>query len=151
MSTCAAVRAAWSSLVFAQTSITALTDKALDYDVVLASTKEVNDLRYELEINAFVYLVNKQVTRRMMGQITEEFTVSVRYYRESDPKGENYNTVIDAQETVYDVVISTLGATWNNTVDYFLTQDSPINVSQQTIDGRAVWVSEYRYSGFKNS
>lgn len=151
MSTCAAVRSAWQTYVFDQTSIQTITDKTLNYDVVLASTKEIADIRFEQEINAFVYLVNKNVTRRMMGQITEEFIVTVKYYREADPKGQNYNTVIDAQETVYDVVLTTLGPTWQNTVDYFLTEDSSIDVSQQTIDGRAVWVSSYRFSGFKNS
>lgn len=150
MATSSQIRSAWSSLIFGDSSITALTDKIYDFEILELSTKETARLRFEQEVNFFLYLVSRAQKIRMMSQREQTFTVEVRRYLEADVAGVNYKKVIDDFEALDSLVITALTSTWNNSVDFYRTQDGPLEIRLTEIEGVSVWEGIYKYFGFKN-
>lgn len=150
MATSTSIRSAWATGIFANSSITAMTDKIYNFEVLELSTKETARLRFEQEINFFIYLTTRAQRIRAMGQIEQVFTVEVRRYLEADVAGLNYTKLIDNFETLDALVLSGLTSTWSNTVDFYKTQDGPPEVRLEEIEGVKVWLLTYKYFGFKN-
>lgn len=150
MATSTSIRSAWATGIFANSSITAMTDKIYNFEVLELSTKETARLRFEQEINFFIYLTTRAQRIRAMGQIEQVFSVEVRRYLEADVAGLNYTKLIDNFETLDALVLSGLTSTWSNTVDFYKTQEGPPEVQLEEIEGVKVWLLTYRYFGFKN-
>lgn len=149
MSTAAQVRAAWLADVMGNSSVTTITDKIYDYDITQESTKEYSKLRYDQQLNFFLYLVTKGSKVLMMGQTLEEFAVEIRHTREADVPGANWKAIVSAIETIVGLVQSSLGATWNDTVDYYRIQDGPLTIIGQTLENKPVWTGSYKFFGYK--
>lgn len=145
----ATVRAAWAASVFANASITALTDKIYDYDVTLESTKEFSKLRYRQELNFFTYVVTRAERVMIMGQTEQIYTVRVRYTRQADVAGTVYKIVSDAFETIQDLARTALTTTWGSTIDFYRVRNGPPNIVQQTLENLSVWVGELDFMGYK--
>lgn len=150
MTTSAQIRSAWETAIWEHATVIAMTDRIYDYDLTFLSTKETARLRYEQEINFFQCLVSRGQELRISSQIRQLFTVSIIYARESNVDGSNYHAVIDNMETVDGLIQSQLGTTWSGTVDYYQLQNGPPTIQERLIDSKPVWVSEYKYLGFKN-
>lgn len=150
MTTSAQVRAAWDSRIWQHATAQAITDRIFDFDLNLASTKEVARLRKDQEFNFFLYLVSRAERIRPMGQTEQTFNVDVSYYLEVDTEGDNFSAVVDTIETISGLVASQLTTSWNNTVDFYSLQSGPIEVTRETISGVPVWAAKYRFIGFKN-
>lgn len=149
MTTNAQIRTAWNTYIWQNATIQAITDRIYDYDITVESAKEAAKLRYNQKINFFLYLVMRQSRPMIMGQHEQTFTVQVRYFKEMNVGGSHWNDVVDAFSTIDDLVISALTSTWNNTVDYYRTQDSPPALSLVTIEETSVWQGIFEYRGVK--
>lgn len=145
MTTLAQVRSAWDTSIWSHASILAITDKIYDYDVTIDSTFELYKLRYNQEVNAFVYVVSKYERLGFGGTKYEEFEVNVRYYRKADVAGANHKAVYDAYETLIALVRTSLTHTWGGTVGAYRNQDSPPQISQITLEGVPVWLGTYKF------
>lgn len=150
MTTSAQVRSAWNTSVWSHSTLTSLTTKIYNYDVTTESTKEYSKFRESQEINFFTYLVSRAQRIRIMNQYEQIFTVDIRYYRKADVAGANYNTVIDAFETIDTRVVAGLTSSWGSTIDFYRIQDGPPAISQIQMEGVPVWLGIYKYFGYKN-
>ena len=151
MSTLATVRSAWLTNVWQNASVRALTDNIYAYNVTKESEKEVRKFFAEGAVNAIFYTVKKAQQLMLGNQVRQTFTVTISYYLDADPSSDNYNTLLDAFETIDSIVVSNLSSRWGATVDYYTTQTGPVDPSQQDLDGRPVWVGEYVYQGIKTT
>ena len=153
MSTSVQIRAAWAAGVWANTTITALTDKIHNFDVTQEadSQKQTDLLYYQTKVNCFTYESARSRKRLAIvggtnAGVEYTHTMQVFYYLEKDPAQTdyNYNTCVDRLETVDGIVISGLGKTWTSTVDFYemIRIDTPRLLK---LDGRDVWRAGYTY------
>jgi len=150
MTTSATIRSAWNSAIWTNTSITAMTEKIYNFEVLQLSTKETARLRFNQEINFFTYTVTRASRIRPMSQIEQKFDVDITRYLQADVAGDNYTQLLNDFETLDALVLSGLTSSWSSTVDFYRTQDGPPSVTLQEIEGVPVWVGRYKYTGFKN-
>lgn len=149
MTTSAQVRTAWSDNIWDHTTIQALTTKIYDYDITTESTKEFTKLREDQQINCFTYVVSRAERILILNQTEHTFTVRIRYYRQADIPGVNFNDLITAFETISGLVVSELTSSWDGTVDFYRVQPEPPQISLIQMEGQPVWVGDFRYFGFK--
>lgn len=150
MTTSAQVRTAWQTYIWDNVSLTNLTPNIYSYDITTESTKEMSKLRHNQEINFITFIISRAQTIRMMGQIEQRFNVDIRYYKEANITGSNFNAVVDVFETIDSLVVSGLGVRWNSTVDYYQIQENPPNIQKITLENKPVWSGLYQYVGYKN-
>lgn len=133
MSTSSEVRSNWNTYVFQNSDILAITDKAYPFEVTQESEAEVSQGFTSSEINFFEYVVtNSETEFNQFGggygnNRQQRFIVEVRYTKYTGTDGSAFNDVIDALETLLDVVREDLGATWQGLVDFV---ENPITVEQ---------------------
>ena len=149
MSQLADVRSAWDSAILEHATLTALTDKIYNYDVNPESTKEFSLLRYDQKINFFRFLISRATKNLMMGQTLRIFEVRCIYSKQLTVDGSGYTDVTDALEVVQDLVETSLGPTWGDTVDYYRNQDTPPKMIQSRIENIPVWTGEYLFTGYQ--
>lgn len=149
MTTNAQIRTAWNTYIWQNATIQAITDRIYDYDITVESAKEAAKLRYNQKINFFLYLVMRHTRPMIMGQQEQVCTVQIRYFKEFDVGGTHWKDVVDSLQAVDDLVISALTSTWNNTVDYYRTQESPPTISLVTIEETSCWQGIFEYRGVK--
>lgn len=155
MTTTAQVEAAWSTHIWAHSSIAVLTNKIFNREISDLSEDDVRDVSFQQQINFIEWLVKKSIEypqiSRGLGQ-DETFLVEIRYTREKDPHadkaGANYNAVRDALETIVGLVKSELGVSWDGTIDYYETQTEAVVINERDIAGSEVWSGVYRFQGF---
>ncbi len=162
MSSSAAVRAAWNTAIWTHATVTAITTSIYAYDIIqdLDSKKEVSRLYYNQKINFFMYqVVRSRTTPELRGGTSNiehyAYEVLVSYALERDlaettTSSAHYNTVIDRLETVDGLVLSQLGKTWGNTVQYgdMQTVNPPKLVK---LDGKECWLGSNLYVGKKRA
>lgn len=153
MSTSSQIRSAWSSGVWSNATITAITTKIYSYDLVasIKSKPEAASMYYNQAINFFTYTVNRtRVSQEIKGASGSaqryEFEVIVNYYLQKDltDAAQNYNNVIDRLETVDGIVISGLAKTWASTVSYY-EMSGILTPTLIELDDREVWRGGYSY------
>jgi len=149
MSTSAEVEAQWLDKVFKYDSIKTISPKAYPFEVTEESEKEVSRLYHAGEINFWMYLIARSHEFQVTNRLTYNFTVELSYYREMDPEGENWTAVRDNLETLFGVVRSSLGNTWQSTVDFWRPQAGIPNISLVKLGGKQVWRGVYIYTGFQ--
>jgi hypothetical protein len=147
------VRTAWLSL-WADGSITAVTDKVLQYEATDVSETEIALITSDARIN-FV----EQVTTRIPGarelgslQVECQYLVEIRYSLEKNAPGEAFDgtahaAVIDFLDLITSKVDSVLGLTWGGSVEGYEFAGAPTITSAQ-IGGRDCWRGVIRFSGF---
>ncbi len=154
MSTAAQVEAVWKTNIFDSTTIQAITDKAYSYEVTETSESEVARLFEGTEVNFFQYLVGRGqrfgTSAGSAGPIViYDYAVEISYFREAEPSGANWTAVRDTFDTIFSLVVSSLGNTWSQTVDGFNPQQGTARISTDLIDNRPVWRGVFTYNAFK--
>lgn len=150
MTDSSAIRSAWATYIFADTSITALTDKSYSWDLAsVADQSAAHDAltRYSQSINFFQYRVLKSRNFGLTNQSEVIFETTVQYYKEATLAGSAYNAIEDAFETIADLVESALGETWASTVNFYRCQEGPPTIELIEIGGVPVWMGEYKFFG----
>ena len=158
MTTPAQVRAAWKAKVFDHATVQALTSKIYDFD--LQSLAEVSSAhlaltKFETEINFIQYQVQKRRAWKQSSQSggtkvqSEQFVVTVRYILDAkmDTSGTNYNALETNLDTICGLVNSSLGITWNGTVEYYEFQLEEATIIPELLNDVPVWVGEYQFLG----
>jgi hypothetical protein len=154
MSTASGVRTVWNTYVFAHSTVTALTTKIYNYDIVeLASRSQTHDakLLYNQVYNFIQYRVTKTRQFGLTNKAIYTFPVTIQYYKEADIDGTNFNAVEDAWETIHTRVYSGLGTTWQGQVDYYQIVQTAPEINLVTINDRACWRSQYQYLGIQEA
>lgn len=149
MSLLADVRAAWDAAILENSTILAITDKVYDYDVNPESTVEFAALRYNQRINFLTIVIQRATKNLIMGQSLRQFEAKVKYTKQLSIDGETWKDVADCIETIQDLVQSSLGPTWGDTVNYYRNQDGGPNITQGRVENLPVWIGEYSFIGYK--
>lgn len=152
----ASVRAAWAAL-FEHSTLQAITGIALAIDVLAGaqSGTEAEALYHQQAVNAFTYIVlrDRRIDQVASGRVVEHsFLVEVSYLHEKDISldGWGFNECIDALETLDDLVVSVLGPTWSDTVD-FHEQQTVNRPALITFDEKPVWRGSVLYTATTQS
>lgn len=150
MSTPSDIRSKWNSLVWSHASITALTTKIYNYDVVERSQFESEKFYYQGKVNFFQYLVTRgeDPDETMTNRVMYLHSVLVQYYLEADTAGAMYNNAIDRMATLYDTVESELGRDWDGVVSYYQRQSAPPVPELAEVDGRSAWMIQAEFTGY---
>lgn len=136
MSTAAAVRTAWNSNVFSNSSVTAITDKV--FSRRMDTEGEFARLRYGQEFNWIEYIVQRSPIGGQIGARRWEYQVEVVVNRELDPNSTNYIAALDAHETIASLVISELGSTWGATIDRWIDVSDLPSRDEIEVNGKRV-------------
>jgi hypothetical protein len=148
------VRNAWQDNIWTNKTVKAMTSKSFLYDVSVDSAFNMADLYYGEPgkyptINFFLCLVSRQHEPIIMGNTRYTFQVRVQYYLQQEESSSNtYNTLVDRLEAVDDLVRTSLGGSWDGTVDYY-NGGVPQDISVVTIDNKACWRGGFTYLGIK--
>lgn len=142
MTSTQALSETWRDLVFEHPNILVITTKALPYEVLDESEGEISRVSYLTEVNFFEYLVTRTYAFPMIsGGLHPEYsyTVDIRYTREKDTDGSNYQACRDALDTLLETVRTELGAGWNNTIDFWTVQDAAPTIVQRRVAESECW------------
>jgi hypothetical protein len=162
LSTTAEVRAAFSTKLWADATLKAVTPNLYDFDledIAGVSSVHAAKMYHNQKINFLAARFGRSVqwgqTRGAgAGAIaTYTYPVFVKYYRDAkeDLTGTEYNATEDFINTLLTRMIATLGNTWNATVDYWLPQEGMAGITLGELDARPVWVASYSFTGFKEA
>lgn len=145
--TSADISAEWASRIFGHATIQAISKKAYSYDITQESEYEVSKFYNDAErrINFFTYLVRRNEERLMSGQVRYSYEVMISYYREEDTEGENWTTIRDLFETLFDLVRSEMGQNWHGLVDFWQPDPAQATIEKTTLDSRPVWRGQDKY------
>lgn len=138
---------AWSD-VWSNANIQAFTDKVCAYKATDGSEYEIENIFYQDEVNYFELIITPAISQLEIGANTtaiKHYDTVVRYTREKDASGDNYQAVVSAFETLITTVNAVLGNTWSNTVDFYTHQSDAPTVAEITIADRDCWRIEYKF------
>jgi hypothetical protein len=147
MTTCATVQTAWTTKIFNHASIQAITTAIIYHPITQTSESEVDDLYFGAEVNVIEVLISRAIELVMTKEELTSYSVRVSYYKEQDPGSTNYADARAFFETLYPLVKSELGTTWNGTVDYWNINAESVDAEETTIDGRACWKVSATFEG----
>lgn len=149
MSTISQVRAAWDSLIWDSTTVQGYTSKIYGYPIDIESEADAEKLYYNQRINFFTYVVTRESTPRLSATRELRFQVTLLYHlQQEDERDNTLSTLEDRLDAIDTMVYSTLGTSWNNTVDHYLESTS-IPAEAVVIDGRRCWRGGFAYSAIK--
>jgi len=147
------IRTKWKTKVFENSAILNITNKALDYELSPESEKEITDGSFTQELNFFEYVVSRsEVSQPEIGGFSRpvyKFLCEVRYTKQIDTDGTNFNSVVDAMSLLIDVVRAQLGSSWDSVIDY---QEDPISIdapTKETVADIECYRSIARFSAIK--
>ncbi len=157
MTTSVEVRNVWQSSIWEAQEIADLTPNWFLEEVVVDSQFELDQLKFDADdgngplVNYFQCLVSRKVLFGEMKMIEQQFDVQVLYHlQQTGVADSNYNRVQDNIETMDSLVLSALGVTWGNTVDFY-TQTEGLRPERVTIADLVCWRGGYRYTAFKRT
>jgi hypothetical protein len=113
------IRTLVNTEIMAHASITAITDRAFDYDPLALTAKNINNLKYDQRINFFSFQVLRSIdldATSLNGNVGYGYSVEClfNYILEANQPQESYNQVIDRIEILDNLIISELGTRWSN-------------------------------------
>lgn len=151
MSTTATIVTLWGD-VFANASMTAISQNAYPYEVRDGSESEISTMSEDQTIDYFEYLVTREVTEREIGggsNAVFRFIVEVRYTKQvdDDTTGDAYEGVRNAFDTLLSVVESELGVTWDGNIDYYTHQDGPADIQAIRVADTNCYRGTYKFFG----
>jgi hypothetical protein len=154
LSTQAAVRAAWASAIWADSSITAYSAKIYDFDIEsIATVSAAHNAKTLVEgkVNFWQYTISRAWAYENTGKKECRYLVTVRYYRDAqeDLSGTGFNAVHAAFDTLIPLVLSALTMNWGGTIEAYELQDGPPAIAPILIQERPVWRGEYQFRGYK--
>lgn len=142
----AAVRTAWEEKVFANIN---LGRNSFNYDFWPETRKE----RYEgtvkdLTVDFWLYQVRSVPRMELIGGLVTVYEVEVVRVIEKDETGSNYNTVIDdLNVTLFGLVKSSLGDTWNGTVQLWRPPTEAPKPERKQFAEHDIWEARVIYEG----
>lgn len=132
-------------------TVLAFTDKIYAYELTEESQREVKSTYFQGKVNYITYVVSRSTQLLIGNRVLHQYPVKISYRLEADKQSENFNTLLTRLETIDTLVVSELGHKWDATVDFYRTQEGPIEVSQgKNADDRPFWLATYTYTGFKH-
>lgn len=145
---------AWKDAIWTDTTITDYTDKIHKFRTTQDSEFEAARYYYKSEINFIEAITTRAValeqTAKVLGGVASyEFNIEINYYKQIDPDGTTYNDVRDFFETLLSLMITNLGHTWTNTVDFWRPQTQKLDIIESLIDSRRCWRGVYNFTGTK--
>ena len=151
MTTSASLETQWDTYVWSHEDIEEITEKVYFYAVTEDSEFELEKLFKDGELNFFQCLIARESLKEVTQRVRHKFTAEISYYRtkSEDPTGLNWTAVRDAFETLYDTVQSSLGESWNETVDYWEPQEGPPEIVEVQLGSEKVWRGSYRFFAYK--
>ncbi len=155
MSSSSAVASAWNLFVFENATIQAITSKIYAFEVDKGSEAALAQAMEGQKVNFIEYVVTRTPVAYELGNATEaqfEFLVEIRYTLEQQTVGEtiggtNHIAMRDFYDTLLGVVSSSLGQTWNGTVDYFEYPTEQPQITAEDVASIQCWRSVYRFKG----
>ena len=150
MSTLASVRSAWSD-VLSNATVSGYTSNIYNYDIVVTTNESVENTSLFYigsELNFIQFAFTKDTNYKQTKEKEETFDVIISYYREIDIDGDNYHSITDFFDELFDVVRDEIGYFWSDTVDFYTIGE--VSVGSDNLDGRACWSGSLTYTGIKN-
>jgi hypothetical protein len=143
------IEAAWLTAIWQNATFTALNSQALFYDVTVDSGSDAAALRLLGVVDFFTCLTLRQSVAGMVQsrEITYQVVVT-RYLQQTDSAQSTYLTVRNNLEVVDDLVLSSLGPSWSNTVGFY-NGGRPSQITTVTIDGVKCWKGSMTYAAQK--
>lgn len=146
MTTNAQVRTAWQTQVFANINAGA---NSFPYELWPETRRRRDAGVYNRKVDFWIYSVRHRINNLLMGGEEQHFEVEIVRTLENDTEATAYNLVIDDfNTTLYSLVKTNLGDTWQGTVDYW---EPPIDAPkpiQTEYEERSVWEARVTYKGF---
>lgn len=144
------IESAWTTDVWNNAYVQALTTKIYQYPVTTDSEFEIAKLYYNQEINFFEVLTGGFIRYlASAGQIGLVYrfniTVEINYYRELDTDGTNFTAVREAFLGIFDLVSFLLGQTWNDNVDLWSPEEAIPTIVEVKINNKKCWKGTTRY------
>ena len=146
------IESAWTSAIWQHTTILAITDKIIKRPYTTLSEKEYQNLYLDKRINFIEALTTRSQryneTANILGRATQyEFRILINYYKdyESDTSGAAYGAIRDFFETLFSLVVSELGNTWDSTVDFWKPQEQQVEITDLEIDKKRTWKGSFTY------
>lgn len=149
MSTAAQVRAAWETAILEHATIQAITPRYFLFEVTQNSEAETDRLFFGKELNYIQCIVTRSNEFQALGELQYTYTVDITYTRRFDVDGDNYLAVVDFFDTLFSLVRTELGDSWDSTVDYWRPQEGPAEITQIEFENEPAWRGAYRFTAFK--
>lgn len=150
--TSSTIRSAWNTAVWSHATIQAMTTSIYNYDITQQSSKETDKFFFSQEINFFTYITTRRQVPTGGGlgankQRMYEHDVLVRYYRQYDTTGSNFNAVIDNLESLENIVRTQLGTKWSDNVTFYRLMESGNQPELVELINQPVWLGTQLYRG----
>lgn len=150
MTALSAVRTAWSN-VLENATVQGYTANQYTYNIAGTTNESISNtgLFYAAsQLNFVQYEFIKNQNFAQTKEKNEIFNVIISYYREIDIDGDNFRSITDFFDSLFDVVRSEIGYSWNSTIDFYEVGD--VSMTTDQLDNRACWVGTCTYTGTKN-
>jgi hypothetical protein len=142
----------WDRYVWQHVDVRAITEQVLKYEFTDDSERENERLFWKGELNFFEFVVTRTATRPLIGGNATNlnlYSAEVRYTVRKDPDGVNFRKARDAISTVIDRVHLGLGHSWQDTIDYYESQEAPSEILETQVAGVDAWRTVYRFRAFQ--
>ncbi len=152
--TIAEIETKWDQFVWQHIDVRAITEQVLKYEFTDDSERENSRLFWKGGLNFFEFVVTRTATRPLIGGSATNLHIygaEVRYTVAKDPDGNNFRKARDAISTVIDRVHFGLGHSWQDTIDYFESQEAPSEILESQVAGVDAWRTIYRFRAFELS
>ncbi|TXH14217.1 MAG: hypothetical protein E6R03_09685 [Hyphomicrobiaceae bacterium] len=145
------IEEAWLANIWEHSTILNMTPRVYQYDVSVESEFDFDLLCSDGVVNFFLAKTQRRADPQLMNQTRYTFTVEVSYYLQQADIAENtYRTVRDRLETMDDLVSTSLGSSWDSTVDFY-QGGVPSAIREVTIGEKKCWFSAITYTAFKTT
>jgi hypothetical protein len=153
MTASSTIESAWNSAIWQHATVQAITSKIITRPYSTLSEKEFQSLYLDKRINFIEALTTRSQryneTANVLGRVTQyEFRILINYYKdyESDTSGAAYGAIRNFFETLFDLVVSELGNTWDSTVDFWKPQEDQLEITDLEIDKKRTWKGSFSYT-----
>lgn len=153
MTTSTAIETVWDTSIWQHASILAITSKLIKRPQGSLSEKEYQSLYTAKRLNFIEALTTRTQRSNELANVlgratTYDFLVQVNYYKdyEDDTIGQAWESVRNFYETLYPLVVSELGNTWDGTVELWKPQDGQPEITNLQIDNKRTWRGSYSYT-----
>lgn len=143
-----AILAEWKAKIWESSTIKSITESIVYHDITEDTHKELSSIRHNQEINFFFFRVRRSMTPQMGGKYRVFFFADVVYTKYADPDGDTYVEVIDALETVQELVITDLGEQWGGLVGTSYPQEGPPVINPITIGDERAFKGEFSFEAY---
>lgn len=156
MTTSTDIETVWNTYIWQHATIQAITTKLIKRPQGSLSEKEYQSLYTAKRLNFIEALTSRtqrsQELANVLGRATTyEYLVQVSYYKdyEDDTVGTSHTAIRDFFETLYQLVVTQLGNTWQGNIETWKPQDGQPEITTLQIDNKRTWRGSYSYTATK--